>query len=257
MDLPPLRHPVLSPGVRVLRRGSDEVQVGLDPRRALAMRTSVAVRRTLAVVTAAGPADDADPDLLAALRERGLVTEHAAGRVARAPTPVRLLTAGVAPPSPDLLAAAGLRVASAHEPAPVGLLVATGEPERALLDPWVVEGLPHLVLRFVEGDAVVGPFVLPGHTPCVRCLDAHHTDDDRHWPLLVAQQHDGVAEIDPLLRTVATGWALGELRSHLAARRPATWGATLRLGRHLAESESVAWRRHPECGCADDPLHTR
>jgi bacteriocin biosynthesis cyclodehydratase domain-containing protein len=257
------RRPVLLPGLRVLRRGPGEVQIGLDPRRAVVLAATDAVRRTLAVLAVAGPSDQADPAVLAGLARLGLLVEHAgtprptSGRVA-------VLGFGSSPmPDPaDLLRAAGLDPGGAQDhdrDADVGLLVGAGEPDRDLLDPWVRDGLPHLVVRVTEGVAVVGPFVAPGHTACLRCVDAHHTDADPRWPLLVAQQAaqtararpDGVPEpVDPVLAGLALAWAVRDLASHAEGRRPATWSATLRLPPDLADGESVTWLRHPECGCS-------
>ena len=46
-----------------------------------------------------------------------------------------------------------------------------GEFDRTLLDDLVRDGVPHHVVRVVEGAPVVGPFVLPGETACLRCVD--------------------------------------------------------------------------------------
>ena len=97
---------------------------------------------------------------------------------------------------------------------------ACGEPDRDLLDPYLRDGVPHLVVRLTEGDAVVGPFVVPGRTACLRCVDAHHAVADVRWPLLVAQQaartsrlrDDAVPEpVDPALAHLALAWAARDL----------------------------------------------
>jgi bacteriocin biosynthesis cyclodehydratase domain-containing protein len=256
---------VLLPGLRVLRRGPGEVQVGLDPGRAVVLPATEGVRRTLDVLAVGGPADQADPGVLARLRDLGLVVEHAA-----APSAgdldgrrVEVLAFGatrLAAPT-DLLVAAGLAagpVPGGGGSADLGLLVGVGEPDRDLLDPWVREGLPHLVVRISEGVAVIGPFVDPGRTACLRCVDAHHADSDPRWPLLVTQQAaqtararpDGAPDpVDAALAQLALAWAVRDLVSHVEGRRPATWSTTLRLPPHLAGTESVTWLRHPECGC--------
>jgi bacteriocin biosynthesis cyclodehydratase domain-containing protein len=262
------RRPVLRPGLRVLRRGPAELQIGLDPRRAVALADSDAVRRTLAVLDVAGPADDADLDVLTVLHGLGVLEEHGAPR-STGKGRVEVRSFGMHP-LPDLalvLDEAGLEVDEpfrSPDAGAVGLLAGVGEPSRDLLDDWIRDGLPHLVLRFSEGEAVVGPFVEPGVTACLRCIDAHHTDTDARWPLLVAQQAayaerpraDGIPEpVDgPLLR-VATAWAVADIASHLRGERPATWSSTLRLPPALADSDSTSWLRHPECGCSWNQVH--
>jgi bacteriocin biosynthesis cyclodehydratase domain-containing protein len=119
-------------------------------------------------------------------------------------------------------------------------------------------GTPHLLLRLTEGRAVLGPFVRPGETACLRCVDAHHTDVDPAWPLLVAQYATAVARprddtvpepVDPLLATLAGAWAARELVSLAEGRLPVTTSATVRLDPLVTALETQRWPRHPACGC--------
>jgi bacteriocin biosynthesis cyclodehydratase domain-containing protein len=141
----------------------------------------------------------------------------------------------------------------------LGLLVAVGEPDRERLDPWVRDGVPHLVVRMVEGTVTVGPFVTPGSTACLRCIDAHHADADPSWPVLVAQyaravatpRDDGVPEPrDPALAAILAGWAARDLVTVAEGGAPATWSTTLVLDAVLRDVESRSWLRHPDCGCS-------
>lgn len=45
----------------------------------------------------------------------------------------------------------------------------------------VSEGVPHLVVTVAGWGARVGPFVVPGETACVRCVDLHEADAERRW----------------------------------------------------------------------------
>lgn len=163
----------------------------------------------------------------------------------------------------DLAASAGLREQSPRRTAPPdgGVLLGVGEPERELLDAWTRTGTPYLLVRLTEGRAVVGPFVVPGTTACLRCLDAHCTDADPAWPLLVRQyasasahdRADGVPEpLDPLLASLALAWAARDLASYVDGHRPSTWSATVTLHPRLSRLESRSWLRHPACGCSWD-----
>jgi bacteriocin biosynthesis cyclodehydratase domain-containing protein len=163
----------------------------------------------------------------------------------------------------DLAARAGLREAPPRRTSPpdCGVLVGVGEPDRDLLDGWTRSGTPYLLVRLTEGRAVVGPFVLPGTTACLRCVDAHHTDLDPAWPLLVRQyasaaahdRPDGAPEpVDPLLATLALAWAARDLASYVDGGRPSTWSSTLTLHPRLSRLETRAWLRHPACGCCWD-----
>jgi len=162
-----------------------------------------------------------------------------------------------------LTAAAGIREVAARRTGTVdcGILLGVGEPDRDLVDPWTRGGTPHLLVRLTEGRAVVGPFVLPGTTACLRCVDAHCTDADPAWPLLVRQyaslsahdRPDGAPEpVDPLLAALALAWAARDVASYLDGARPSTWSATVTLHPGLASLETQEWLRHPGCGCSWD-----
>lgn len=314
---------MLRPGTHVLRRSADELQVGLDPRRALVLPDRPEVRilldalrspastvdpaaydgRTLGLLAESGLLADADrllplvptgpepasPDDPAGVASRRAAVAALAAHdgdgaaelvAARAAARVEIVTSGgrlsaqVASSLGVLLRAAGLphklrdpahRPTSARSgqapssgPLVTGVLVAVGEPPREHLDPWMRDGTPHLLLRLTEGNAVIGPFVEPGSSACLRCVDAHHADLDPAWPLLVAQyasavgrdREDTIPEpLDPILASLASAWAVRELASHAEGRRPPTTSTTIRLDPHLTALETQHWPRHPACGC--------
>jgi bacteriocin biosynthesis cyclodehydratase domain-containing protein len=266
----------------VLRRSRTLLQVGLDPDRRLLLPSSEAVRRTLDRLLSGD-----SPDLDAETREvlttlapllvdaHGLVAPGVAdGDVAAvalldpagyrarlaARRGTRVAVVGELPgadPRP-LLHSAGLAVATADEEATVVLVLAAGEVDRDRLDPWLRTGTPHLLVRLVEGAAVIGPFVEPGRTACLRCLDAHAVEHDPHAAVLTAahphaagQRRDGVAEpVDSALAAIALGWAVRDLVTHAEGERPSTWSTTVRLSPTLSAVTQAEWRRHPACGCA-------
>jgi hypothetical protein len=144
----------------------------------------------------------------------------------------------------------------ADEPADVGLLLARGEPERELVDPWLRSRLPHLVVRLVDAGAVVGPFVLPGRSPCLRCLDAHRAEaDPDHLAVLArygkasrrARPHGD--DTEPALLSLALSWAVRDLVAHADGLRASTVSRTVRLGPGIDREVRTTWAMHPECGC--------
>ncbi len=139
------------------------------------------------------------------------------------------------------------------------VLAGAGEPHRELLDPAMRDSTPYLLVRIVEGSATVGPFVVPGRTACLRCLDAHQSAADPAWPLLVEQyastegrdRPDGSPEpVDSLVTALALAWAARDLVSFTEGRRPSSWSTTIRFDPHLVSLEHQTWLRHPACGCA-------
>ncbi len=310
---PALKDLVLRPGTHVLRRGATELQVGLDPRRAVVLPDRPEVRALLEALAnpAAEPSQEYDAGALALLTDTGLLVRsgrllplaagHRPGNDSYAAlhgTDVAALAARAGDRAVDLVAArratlvdvvplgspdahavgahavgllsdAGVTARLvARDAAPtahgstaptVAVLVCVGEPSREEVDGWMRAGVPHLLLRLVEGDAVVGPFVLPGETTCLRCVDAHHTDHDPAWPLLLTQyasavtqgRPDGLTEpVDGLLGCLATAWTAREVVSYAEGRTPATASATVRLDPDLTALETHAWPRHPACGCS-------
>ena len=201
------------------------------------------------------------PDTSAALRarRRSRVQVHGFGHPIGAAMPQRftelLLAAGFAEPGPPRRRPTRGSGADT-DPA---VLLGVGEPDRELVDGWARTGTPYLLVRMREGRAVVGPFVVPGRTACLRCVDAHWSDVDRAWPLLVKQyaaatrqdRSDGAPEpLDPLLVSVALSWAARDMASFVDGRRPSTWSSTLTLDPHLTDLETRSWLRHPGCGCS-------
>ena len=260
--------PLLAPGLRVVRRGRDHLQVGLyDGRRALLPRTPV-VERALAALLDRRPVEEV-PEARAALEvleRRGCLTREPERdlRVRRRTALVSL--SGEAPGAHDLLVRTGVRVVDPGRDADVALVVSHGELDRDRLDPLIRRGRPHLVVRLVDGVAVLGPFVVPGVTACLRCIDAHESiHDPDHVPVTTryvrataTTRADGVPDVrDPLLPAVAVTWACRDVVAHLGGRRPATWSRTLLLDVDPCVRREQDWSRHPECGCcwaAHDPL---
>jgi hypothetical protein len=163
----------------------------------------------------------------------------------------RATTAALAP----LLGDAGIVNTTAPDPSAV-LVVAEGEVARGALDPLVRDGVPHLVVTASSGSIAVGPFVVPGITACVRCVDAHRGEHDPRRPLVVEQVATSppLVEVRPdaALRAMALGWAVRDLVAFLDGARPSTWSTTVTLGAAAAPL-ARAWLRHPHCGCSWGP----
>jgi bacteriocin biosynthesis cyclodehydratase domain-containing protein len=273
-----MKRPVLAPGLRVLQHSRDQIQVGLDPERRVRLPDTEPVRRTLGHLLRgeAVPADPqirpvlealtpvlvegealiapgiADGDVAAvALHDPVSYPERLAAR--RSATIAVTGTLGQVDPAP-LLAAAGVSVGPVATHA---LVLGVGEIDRSDLDALVRDRVPHLVVRLVEGAAVIGPFVDPGRTACLRCLDAHVALHEPYAATLTtlharaaADRRDGVAEpVDTPLATLAVAWAVRDLLTHVEGERPTTWSATIRLAPGLRSVVQTEWLRHPACGC--------
>lgn len=279
-----MRRAVLAPGLRVVQRSRDELQIGLGRDVRLRVPDTEPVRRTLDLLRR-GEAVPGDPETRAVLDLLAPVLVDGAGLVVpgigsgdvaaaalrdRAGYPTRLaarsratvaVSGDLPTPAGDprpLLRAAGLGLVPFVDAASVVLLLRTGEIDRGELDPLLRAGIPHLVVRLVEGTALVGPFVDPGRTVCLRCIDAHLAVGDPAAPIVAARHAlaggdrcDGVAEpVDNALAAVAVAWAVRDVLTHVEGERPSTWSAVISLSATLTAVTQTEWLRHPACGCS-------
>ncbi len=266
---------LLRPGVPVVRRDVDTLQVGLFPPRVAqlpdvpevkalldALRTGTvpgelpeAAARALETLLAAGLAFPGTPATAAdeAIAQAQYGAGGAARLAARAGQRIGVRATG---PSyaiiTDLLALSGIEVDDVSPS--VWLVVAAGPLLREAIDPLVRAGAPHLLVSGDGGGRRVGPFVEPGRTACLRCVDAHEAEADPRRPFLVEQAalaSVGGEPVDPVLDRLALAWAVRDLCRYLEGDEPSTWSATVDVGPtdgpHL-----VRRLRHPHCGCAWD-----
>lgn len=137
------------------------------------------------------------------------------------------------------------------------LVVTQGPVDRERLDPLIRGSVPHLVLGGAASRRRIGPFVVPGRTACLRCVDAHEALHDTRLPLLTCQAARSATDrpppTDPLLDQIALAWAVRDLCRYVEGDEPSTWSTTVDLGpRGLAQQ--ARWGRHPDCGCAWDVI---
>lgn len=121
------------------------------------------------------------------------------------------------------------------------------------------DDIPHLVVVLRETDAVVGPFVRPGRTPCLRCLDLHRTDADAAWPTMVGQltrtdaAGTGRSGVPAVLAAVCGSLAAAEVLTHLDGLTPRTVGAAFEVALPAVTPRIREWAVHPDCGCTALP----
>jgi hypothetical protein len=284
-DLP--ARPVLRPGLRVVRRDDRHLQIGIDPPLRVIVPDDAAVRRLLDDLSAGRggtstipPTTPAAARCLQMLHQHGMLVDAAvlertlatgedraaaaaavaqagtdaqAVLAARAATGVRVeAAADVRQSAHRLLRAAGLAVTDRHE-AGIVLLVSPGPLLRDVLDPFVRDGRAHVVVAPAGAGLTVGPFVAPGLTACLRCVDAHLAEHDPRRAVVLEQcGRQGPAPVeprDPTLLTLALAWAVRDVIRFVDGVEPATWSATLSIG---ADAMPVRrrWQRHPHCGCS-------
>ena len=260
------RHPRLRPGLRVVRRDSRHLQVGIDPADRLVLPDDQPARRLLADLRDGRHPDLDDPSVRSRCRElvqRGFVVDaDSLDRALRGPLPresvlsafaadgssaaARLAARGSARVAVEAsgswnavmlrsMALAGLTVAAPGARRVAHLLV---DPADELLDELVWRSEPHLVVSAMAGRITVGPFVSPGLTACSRCVTAHRCDRG---------PGDRVPS-DPVLLQLAAAWAVRDLVSYVEGDLPSTWSSTVVVDAALTLARQ-RWLRHAACGC--------
>jgi len=251
----------------VVRRGLDHLQIGLyDDRRVLFPRTEEAEQTLASLLEGRARSDDlASPAVLERLDRHGCVVWAPPARRAHPRVAVlgRLEVPGL-PDLAELLRAAGVAITSSTVRAETVLVLSVGELARDRLDPLIRSRTTHLVVRLVDGGAVLGPFVVPGVTACLRCVDAHLSVRDPDHVAVTARyvrataraRPDGIPDLEPALTSVALAWAVRDVVAHLAGVEPSTWSRTVHLGAAPTSHTERTWLRHPRCGCCwpDDAL---
>ncbi len=133
----------------------------------------------------------------------------------------------------------------------VAIAVDHGVADPVRVRPLVREDIPHLSVVVGEVDVVVGPLVVPGRGPCLRCLDLHRCDADDRWPAVATQVAARPQEgVESSTAGLGAALAVAETLAHVDGRRADTSGSTLELSAAAPLPRRRTWAPHPSCGCA-------
>jgi hypothetical protein len=185
-------------------------------------------------------------------------TIHSDGLWPRANTPGSTMPRNAQSSDPDECgrdAAETVRVVdhwSKPERTPLDLtVIATdyAEPDPAIGRDFVDGQHPHLYLRPSQGGAVVGPFVRPAATPCLRCIDLTRRDADPAWATMLPQLCRTRMPVTPLLAAWAAVTAITQIVAVWTGQLPSTLSGTVELTPQQAEPRFRRWPAHPQCGC--------
>jgi hypothetical protein len=275
MELP--AHPLLRPGARVTRRGDGLLQLGLDQPRRVVTADCPDVRRALSCLEAGRQPDLGvvvvarlcrdllvadllvDGDLL--LADLAQAPVHAAYGLDAGAVLERRARHGITVLGPPALVAQGEALLPdnlGRDPL-VTLVIGEGILPREQVDDLVRVGQAHLVLQRVEERVEVGPFVAPGLTACLRCVDGHRAEADPRRSLVLEQyagpRGNGLPEtVDAAVHACALAWAVRDCLTYVDGYEPATWSRTITFGPGMARVERD-WLRHPHCGCTWADAH--
>jgi len=284
--------PMLRPGMNVLRRDSRTLQLGLEWPGVAALRASPDVRAVLdavdgfrdlaGVVLAAAAKGVAVQDArhaMEALLDAGALVDQAVVRPpdvtestwsaiwllagprgtasavleSRQQARVHVLGTGqVAGLVESLLTQEHVPVTKDANAATVLVVAADREPSREVADEAMRSGSPFLCVGIRELVGLIGPFVVPGRTACLRCVDLGRSHLDPSWRTLVEAAQSSpatVASCPPSLVAATAGYAAQEVALWASGALPVCCDSVVEIPHGLGEVQTVAYQPHPECGC--------
>ncbi len=288
--------PTLRPGLQVLRRDARTLQLGLDWPGLATLPDSPALQATLAAVdgcrtveqvvaravTTAADMDEVEVSAaLESLLECGALVDQAMTHRTHLAEPAWAALWLLSGPHRDPAELARLRLGCAVEVQGAGLVAAElrralessdlrsdgsdvvvvaadTEPDRDRGDLPMHRSVPHLWVCVRELVGVVGPFVVPGQTCCLRCIDESRADLDAAWPTLVASSVAKplpVPACDPLLAALVAAHALHDVGLWASGLRPLSWGRVIEVPQGIGLLRSEDFAPHPRCGCGWPQWH--
>lgn len=105
--------------------------------------------------------------------------------------------------------------------------------------------LPHLPVSVLDGSVHIGPMVVPGVTPCLRCVDLHYRDRLPGW-----HTRGATDVLEATTAGLAAAWAAAVVQQQLDGEDCAATAATIRI-RPPLHIEHRDWDFHPSCGCRE------
>lgn len=284
--------PMVRPGLNILRRDLRTIQLGLEWPGLATLSDTPAIRAVLGAIdefrdaqgvilaAAANGVSRQDCEAaLAALVECGAVIDqaqasggtvdeatwsawwllagpgHDARTISNSRAAVKVLVEGqgaVATEVSRLLPVAHLNQAHDVGDAALVVVASDGEPVREGSDALIRGGVPHLWAYLRDLVGVVGPFVIPGDSACLRCVDAARAELDPAWLVLVSEQTAQplrVAPRDQILVAVVAALAVHEAAVWASELRPQTQDGVLEVPHGCGEVQREAFVTHPHCGC--------
>ena len=115
---------------------------------------------------------------------------------------------------------------------------------------WLRRDVPHLPVVSADRSVTVGPFVEPGRSPCVYCVQLARTDADPAWPAVAAQlwgrPGPAMSQLTVMSAAAFTARAVrGRLRDG-----PSDAARGWRISDAGATVSAWTAQLHPRCSCA-------
>lgn len=134
------------------------------------------------------------------------------------------------------------------------LVIAAGVPEPHILQKWMSEGVPHLVISSMEESFIeIGPLVIPGTSACVNCTQLAQRELNSLAPLMeLVRSQRAPRDIPGNFIAVIAG-SISLLVSEFAATGSSELiNRSIRYdARRICNPEHRQWSRSSFCGCSE------
>lgn len=133
------------------------------------------------------------------------------------------------------------------------ITVAVGTPPPDQLQQWMSDGIPHLFVENPDCASInIGPLVLPGKTPCWRCVSLGKADQNVIWREIERQMMMTLpSEVPVAVAHHVAGMVALELLRFIDSGESQLIGHSLRVDYHTpCNTKRRLLARHPACGCS-------
>ena len=140
----------------------------------------------------------------------------------------------------------------AHEEKSRRIMVAVGNTPAHQLQEWMSNGIPYLLIDTPESASMcIGPIVIPGQSPCARCIAMTREDQNPVWREIFMQKLlKPIGEVPVAVAHHIAGIAALELLRFIDEGQSQLIGSSVRIDFHRPTSATQqSFTRHPMCGC--------
>ncbi len=131
--------------------------------------------------------------------------------------------------------------------------VVIGNAPAELLQEWMSQGRPHLLIENPDAASItIGPLVIPGKTPCGRCIALARDEQGELWNGLAWQKSTSPPnEVPVAVAHHVAGLIALELLCFIDSQTSELSGTKARIDYHSPmQRQRAVYARHPACGCS-------
>ena len=132
------------------------------------------------------------------------------------------------------------------------IAISVGPPQALLVQEWMSKGVPHLAIDNPDGASIsLGPLVVPGRSPCLRCIAMSKEENNESWKEISWQRLNTVSsEVPVSVAHHVAGLAALEILRFMDDGESELIGISDRIDYHNPRGgERRLFTRHPACGC--------